>query len=37
MTLLTPDGTRETLEPGGWEHFTPSKNATRKPPKNTPR
>jgi len=37
MTLLTPDGTRETLEPSGWEHFSSSNNAARKPPKNTPR
>jgi thiamine-monophosphate kinase len=33
MTLFAPNGTRETLEPGGWEHFSPSKNATRKPKK----
>jgi len=25
MTLLTPDGSRETLEPGGWEHFSKAK------------
>jgi thiamine-monophosphate kinase len=36
MTLLTPDGTRETLEPSGWEHFSPSKNAARKPQKKRP-
>lgn len=37
MTLLAPDGTRETLEPGGWEHFSSSKNAARKPAKKKPR
>lgn len=30
MTLLAPDGTRERLEPGGWEHFSsPQKRRPR--------
>jgi thiamine-monophosphate kinase len=28
MTLLTPDGSRVELKPGGWEHF--SGNAKRR-------
>jgi thiamine-monophosphate kinase len=31
MTLVAPDGSRETLEPGGWEHFA----RARKTPKKT--
>jgi len=33
MTLMAPDGSRETLEPGGWEHFA----RARKTPKKRPR
>jgi thiamine-monophosphate kinase len=30
MTILQPDGTRTTLEPGGWEHFSkPAKRTKR--------
>jgi thiamine-monophosphate kinase len=29
MTLLTPDGSCETLEPSGWEHFSTSKKRPR--------
>jgi thiamine-monophosphate kinase len=33
MTMLTPDGSRVELEPGGWEHFAGSANARRKKPR----
>jgi thiamine-monophosphate kinase len=36
MTLLAPDGSRQALEPGGWEHFSAS-TAPRKAPKKKPR
>jgi thiamine-monophosphate kinase len=32
MTLLAPDGRRETLEPGGWEHFATVKKTPKKRP-----
>ena len=31
ITLIAPDGTRNPLEPGGWEHFTHPKKSSRKP------
>jgi thiamine-monophosphate kinase len=37
MTLVSPDGRRETLEPGGWEHFSPTKNTAKKTPKKRSR
>jgi thiamine-monophosphate kinase len=37
ITLVTPDGSRETLEPAGWEHFSPTKNTAKKTPKKRPR
>jgi thiamine-monophosphate kinase len=33
MTLLAPDGSRETLEPGGWEHFATMKKTPKKRPR----
>jgi len=33
MTLLAPDGSREPLEPGGWEHFSTAKKAPKKRPR----
>jgi hypothetical protein len=30
MTLVAPDGSRETLEPGGWEHFATAKKTPKK-------
>jgi thiamine-monophosphate kinase len=30
MTLVAPDGGRETLEPGGWEHFATAKKTPKK-------
>jgi thiamine-monophosphate kinase len=37
MTLLAPNGSRQTLEPGGWEHFSTTRNTAKKPPKKKPR
>ena len=33
ITLLSPDGNRRRLEPGGWEHFSARNNAARQPSK----
>jgi thiamine-monophosphate kinase len=30
MTILAPDGTREELKPGGWEHFTPTSRSRKR-------
>ena len=32
MTLLAPDGSRETLKPSGWEHFSTAKKTPKKRP-----
>ena len=37
MTLVAPDGSRETLKPSGWEHFSPTKNTAKKALKKRPR
>jgi thiamine-monophosphate kinase len=37
MTIIAPNGSRDTLEPGGWEHFSQSNNAAKKPAKKRPR
>jgi thiamine-monophosphate kinase len=33
MTLVAPNGRRETLEPAGWEHFSAAKKAPKKKPR----
>jgi thiamine-monophosphate kinase len=33
MTMLTPDGSRVELKPGGWEHFSGTANDRRKKPR----
>jgi thiamine-monophosphate kinase len=33
MTLLTPDGRREELKPGGWEHFSKARSTRKKTPR----
>jgi len=37
LTLLAPDGSREVLEPSGWEHFSKTRDAAKKTPKKKPR
>jgi thiamine-monophosphate kinase len=33
MTMLTPDGSRVELKPGGWEHFSGTSNRRKKKPR----
>jgi thiamine-monophosphate kinase len=33
MMIVSPDGTRETLEPSGWEHFSAAKKTPNKRPR----
>jgi thiamine-monophosphate kinase len=33
MTMLAPDGSREELKPGGWEHFAGAEKDRRKRPR----
>jgi hypothetical protein len=30
MTMLTPDGNRAELKPGGWEHFSGASRGRKK-------
>jgi hypothetical protein len=31
MTLITPNGNKEELSPGGWEHFSSNAKGAKKP------
>jgi thiamine-monophosphate kinase len=33
MTMIAPDGSREELKPGGWEHFASAANPKKKSPR----